>query len=147
MRFVSHQTTLHLSFEIKCCVDRLRPRGKGGPIHSRSAFDPLMRLIDSFLSEPSQVSDNLELRPNAPVSRSPLRAVTCNWKPIASSTLKTVLPWAACKSSIKARSFNSGFFRDVRDVVSLGDDANGFTYFVDVSTLKCMIEVICRLAG
>jgi hypothetical protein len=25
MKFVSHQTTLHLSFKIKCCVDRLRP--------------------------------------------------------------------------------------------------------------------------
>jgi hypothetical protein len=25
MKFVTHQTTLHLSFKIKCCVDRLRP--------------------------------------------------------------------------------------------------------------------------
>ena len=25
MKFVNHQTTLHLSFKIKCCVDRLRP--------------------------------------------------------------------------------------------------------------------------
>ena len=25
MKFVSHQTTLHLPFKIKCCVDRLRP--------------------------------------------------------------------------------------------------------------------------
>src|SRR3981189_2187024 len=24
MKFVNHQTTLHLSFKIKCCVDRLR---------------------------------------------------------------------------------------------------------------------------
>jgi hypothetical protein len=24
-----------------------------------------------------------------------------------------LMPWAACKSSIKARSLNSGFFRDV----------------------------------
>jgi len=29
MKFVIHQTTLHLSFKIKCCVDRLRP-----PTHS-----------------------------------------------------------------------------------------------------------------
>jgi hypothetical protein len=25
MKLVNHQTTLHLSFKIKCCVDRLRP--------------------------------------------------------------------------------------------------------------------------
>src|SRR5882672_10415183 len=25
MKSVNHQTTLHLSFKIKCCVDRLRP--------------------------------------------------------------------------------------------------------------------------
>src|ERR1700704_3191269 len=30
MKFVTHQTTLHLSFKIKCCVDRLRPPGKTG---------------------------------------------------------------------------------------------------------------------
>src|SRR5712664_1062537 len=30
MKFVTHQTTLHLSFKIKCCVDRLRPPGLNG---------------------------------------------------------------------------------------------------------------------
>jgi hypothetical protein len=30
MKFVTHQTTLHLSFKIKCCVDRLRPPPKNG---------------------------------------------------------------------------------------------------------------------
>jgi len=30
MKFVSHQTTLHLSFKIKCCVDRLRPPPNSG---------------------------------------------------------------------------------------------------------------------
>src|SRR3954453_13462382 len=28
MKFVTHQTTLHLSFKIKCCVDHLRPPEK-----------------------------------------------------------------------------------------------------------------------
>jgi hypothetical protein len=28
MKSVTHQSTLHLSFKIKCCVDRLRPPGK-----------------------------------------------------------------------------------------------------------------------
>src|SRR6266849_10929310 len=30
MKSVTHQTTLHLSFKIKCCVDRLRPPGNLG---------------------------------------------------------------------------------------------------------------------
>jgi hypothetical protein len=53
----------------------------------------------------------------AGVARSPLRAVTCNWEThcvqYAQNSLKVWMLWAACKSSIKARSFNSGLFRDV----------------------------------
>src|SRR5436190_21335655 len=30
MKFVTHQTTLHLSFKMKCCVDRLRPPSNSG---------------------------------------------------------------------------------------------------------------------
>src|SRR5258708_18100101 len=30
MKFVTHRTTLHLSFKIKCCVDRLRPPMQSG---------------------------------------------------------------------------------------------------------------------
>jgi hypothetical protein len=30
MKSVTHQSTLHLSFKIKCCVDRLRPPGESG---------------------------------------------------------------------------------------------------------------------
>src|SRR6266404_6354445 len=43
MKFVTHQTTLHLSSKIKCCVDRLRPPGKTGKyllVLSFSQFDP-----------------------------------------------------------------------------------------------------------
>src|SRR5882672_7967997 len=43
MKSVTHQTTLHLSFKIKCCVDRLRPPGHSGK-HLLAAgishFDP-----------------------------------------------------------------------------------------------------------
>jgi hypothetical protein len=44
MKFVTHQTTLHLSFKIKCCVDRLRPppnnghKATGGDIGRRVAY-------------------------------------------------------------------------------------------------------------
>src|SRR5229473_8589400 len=43
MKFVNHQTTLHLSFKIKCCVDRLSPPGQSGQhmlVLSSSQFDP-----------------------------------------------------------------------------------------------------------
>jgi hypothetical protein len=39
----------------------------------------------------------------AGVARSPLRAVTCNWKPIASSTLRTVLKFGCFGLPAKAR--------------------------------------------
>src|SRR5258708_26547370 len=39
----------------------------------------------------------------AGVARSPLRAVTCNWKPIASSTLRTVLKFGCVGLPAKAR--------------------------------------------
>ena len=37
MKSVTHQTTLHLSFKIKCCVDRLRPPLKLGHCSTQSA--------------------------------------------------------------------------------------------------------------
>ena len=37
MKSLTHQTTLHLSFKIKCCVDRLRPP----PMNGHRQFDPL----------------------------------------------------------------------------------------------------------
>src|SRR5882762_5028644 len=43
MKSVTHQTTLHLSFKIKCCVDRLRPPGQSGKhmlVLSSSQFAP-----------------------------------------------------------------------------------------------------------
>src|SRR5260370_1600073 len=44
MKFVIHQTTLHLSFKIQCCVDRLRPPEKSGKhmlLVRSSQVDPL----------------------------------------------------------------------------------------------------------
>src|SRR5882757_11021661 len=43
MKSVTHQTTLHLSFKIKCCVDRLRPPSIFGqaPRHSQAVVNPL----------------------------------------------------------------------------------------------------------
>src|SRR3981081_3430092 len=37
MKSSTHQSTLHLSFKIKCCVDRLRPPLMNGHTQSRSA--------------------------------------------------------------------------------------------------------------
>src|SRR5712664_1644379 len=37
MKSVTHQTTLHLSFGIKCCVDRLRPPPNNGHSSRRAA--------------------------------------------------------------------------------------------------------------
>jgi len=59
MKFVSHQTTLHLSFKIKCCVDRLRPPvliGNTGRHHENwgividytDRYDPSYSLAPSF---------------------------------------------------------------------------------------------------
>src|SRR5882672_4258147 len=38
MKSVTHQTTLHLSFKIKCCVDRLRSTPINRHFQSRSAL-------------------------------------------------------------------------------------------------------------
>jgi len=64
----------------------------------------------------------------------------------AQNGLEVWMLWTPCKSSIKARSFNSSFFRDGRDIVEMGDDANGLTNLGDVRRRKRTIEVIRRLA-
>ena len=51
MKSVTHPSTLHLSVEIKCCIDRLRPPGKTGS--ERQAVgdlgdDGILRLSQTF---------------------------------------------------------------------------------------------------
>src|SRR5450755_4991715 len=72
MKFVNHQTTLHLSFKIKCCVDRLRPPPINGHIQSPSAclkrakrrpnLSFAYRALVLTLWLPVGLEDHLELR-------------------------------------------------------------------------------------
>src|SRR5260370_40268673 len=49
MKSSIHQSTLHLSFKIKCCVDRLRPPPKSGhPICASPYASAASRLAASF---------------------------------------------------------------------------------------------------
>ena len=50
MKFVTHQTTLHLSFKIKCCVDRLRPPPESGHYSIQAACLKGADIVEKVLS-------------------------------------------------------------------------------------------------
>ena len=88
----------------------------------------------------------------AALARAPRRTVTCNRKPIASRTLKTVVKfgfmWIACKRTMNARPRKPRFLRKVRDIVQAGGGANGVTNFGDIRLLERLIYADRqRLAG
>src|SRR3954469_19397764 len=49
MKSVTHQSTLHLSFKIKCCVDRLRPPPpRGHPWMAKRASHKTPKIYQTF---------------------------------------------------------------------------------------------------
>ena len=74
------------------------------------------------------------------------RILTCNWKPIASSTLTIVVKfwflWIACKRTMNACPRNPRFLRKVRNIVKVGGRANGMTDFGNIRFLERFIYEI-----
>src|SRR6266446_10740503 len=60
MTSVTHQTTLHLSFKIKCCVDRLRPPLELGHCSTQSGTSHLCHCTKSLRCSPLRGSKSRE---------------------------------------------------------------------------------------
>src|SRR4051794_10710386 len=76
MKFVTHQTTLHLSFKIKCCVDQLRPPPESG----RGRIEPSCRLG-------AQKRNNHHAKNGCGAPFSPFRSITEMHDRISSSDM------------------------------------------------------------
>src|SRR6266852_8732997 len=86
MKSSTHQSTLHLSFKIKCCVDRLRPPPQSrhqlsplrGPFRARSRSGTPYSITSS--ASPSSVGGILN-----PIVRAVLRLIL-SWNLVGNST-------------------------------------------------------------
>ena len=117
-----------------------------------AAFDRLIRsgrLYKTMLQRAHHRSGSWQFATGfkrAALAGPPRRTVTCNRKPIASRTFKTVVKfgflWIACKRTMNARPRKPRFLRKVRDIVQTGGGGNGVTNFGDIRLLKRSIYAI-----